>query len=175
VVFGVDDSLFNRFAGLASMLPVIPLPGGGTTRFQPVFVGDLATAIANALVDPEAAGKTYEIGGPKVYTYRELMQLTLAAIHKSRPMLTLPWPVAAIIGSLSELPTKFLPIAPVLTSDQVLMLRSDAVPSEGALGLADLGVAAPIAVEAVLPTYLYRFRKGGQFAENSQITSPTGI
>ncbi len=175
VVFGIDDSLFNRFAGLASLLPVIPLPGGGTTKFQPVFVGDLAAAIANAVTDRSAAGKTFEIGGPKVYSYRELMELTLAEIHKSRFLLPLPWPAASLLGSLAELPTKFLPMAPVLTSDQVIQLQSDAVPAPGAPGLKALGVLSPTAVEGILPGYMYRFRKGGQFAENPQITSPTGI
>ncbi|MDB5460375.1 MAG: NAD-dependent epimerase/dehydratase [Caulobacteraceae bacterium] len=173
VVFGADDSLFNRFASLASILPVVPLPGGGSTRFQPVFVGDLAAAIANAVTDSSAAGKTFEIGGPRVYTYRELIELTLAEIHKSRPLLPLPWPVASLIGSLAELPTKLLPIPPVLTADQVELLKSDAVPRDGALGLAALGVTAPTAVEAILPTYLYRYRRGGQFADTSKV-SPTG-
>jgi uncharacterized protein YbjT (DUF2867 family) len=175
VVFGVDDSLFNRFAGLASIMPVIPLPGGGATRFQPVFVGDLAAAIANAVTDRSVAGKTFEIGGPKVYTYRELMQLTLTQIHKSRPLLPLPWSVSALLGALAELPTKLLPMAPVLTADQVQMLKVDAVPHEGMPGLKALGVAVPTAAEAILPTYMYRFRRGGQFAEDPQIVSPTGI
>lgn len=175
VVFGVDDSLFNRFAGLASLLPVIPLPGGGQTKFQPVFVGDLAAAIANAVSDRSLAGKTFEVGGPKVYTYRELMELTLAEIHKSRPLLPLPWPVASMIGSLAQLPTKFLPLAPVLTTDQVILLQADAVPNPAMPGLKALGVANPIAVEAVLPTYMYRYRKGGQFAVNPEVVSPTGI
>jgi uncharacterized protein YbjT (DUF2867 family) len=175
VVFGVDDSLFNRFAALASLLPVIPLPGGGATRFQPVFVGDLAAAIANAVADRSAAGKTFEIGGPKVYTYRELMQLTLTEIHKSRILLPLPWPVAGLLGAVSELPSRLLPIAPVLTADQVEMLKSDAIPAPGAPGLKALGVDVPTAPEAILPTYMYRFRRGGQFAVDPQITSATGI
>jgi NADH dehydrogenase len=175
VVFGADDSLFNRFAGLASMMPVVPLPGGGATRFQPLFVGDLAAAIANAVTDPSLAGKTFEVGGPRVYTYRELMELTLREIHKSRPLLPLPWPAADLIGALSEIPTKFLPIPPLLTRDQVALLRSDSVPKSGALGLKALGVTSPTAVEAILPTYLYRYRKGGQFADHPQIVSPTGI
>lgn len=175
VVFGAGDGLFNRFAGLASMMPVLPLPGGGSTRFQPVFLGDLATAIANAVIDPSLAGKTFEVGGPRVYTYRELMELTLREIHKSRPLLPLPWPAAELIGALSEIPTKFLPIPPLLTRDQVELLKSDSVPQSGALGLKALGVASPTAVEAILPTYLYRYRKGGQFADNPQVVSPTGI
>ncbi len=165
VVFGVDDGLFNRFASLASLLPVMPLPGGGHTRFQPVFVGDLAAALATAVTDPAAKGKTFEIGGPKVYTYRQLIELTLAEIHKKRGLLPLPWPVASLIGSLAELPTKFIGLPPVLTTDQVALLKTDNVCAPGAPGLKALGVADPTAVEGILPTYLYRFRRGGQFAE----------
>ena len=165
VVFGVDDSLFNRFAGLASLLPVIPLPGGGETKFAPVYVGDLAQAIVNALSDPACAGKTYEIGGPRTYSYRQLMELTLAEIHKHRALLPLPWSVSSLLGSLAELPSKVLPIPPVLTADQVASLQTDAVPAPRALGLKQLGITDPVAVEGIVPTYLYRFRKGGQFAE----------
>jgi NADH dehydrogenase len=165
VVFGIDDSLFNRFAGLASLLPVIPLPGGGHTKFAPVFVGDLAQAIANAVSDPACAGKTYEIGGPRTYSYRELMELTLHEIHKRRALMPLPWPLASLMGSLAELPSKFLPIAPVLTADQVELLKSDNIPAPRMPGLKQLGVADPVGVEGILPTYLYRYRKGGQFAD----------
>jgi NADH dehydrogenase len=170
VVFGQGDSLFNRFASLASLLPVIPLPGGGETKFAPVFVGDLAQAIVNALSDPATAGKTYEIGGPRTYSYRELMELTLAEIHKRRALLPLPWPVASLLGSLSELPSKVLPIPPVLTADQVASLKTDAVPSPKAPGLKQLGITDPVAVEGILPIYLYRYRKGGQFAEAPMVT-----
>jgi NADH dehydrogenase len=165
VVFGPDDSLFNRFASLATLLPVIPLPGGGETKFAPVYVADLANAIANAVADPAAAGRTYEIGGPKTYSYRQLMELTLAEIQKRRALLPLPWSVASLIGALAEIPGKIVPIPPVLTADQVTSLKSDCVPSPGAPGLKALGVASPTAVEGILPTYLYRYRKGGQFAE----------
>jgi NADH dehydrogenase len=165
VVFGVDDSLFNRFAGLASLLPVIPLPGGGETKFAPVHVGDVAQAIVNALSDSAACGKTYEIGGPRTYSYRQLMELTLAEIHKHRMLLPLPWAVSSLLGSLAELPSKALPIAPVLTADQVASLKTDAVPSPKAPGLKQLGIADPVPVEGIIPTYLYRYRKGGQFAE----------
>ncbi len=174
VVFGIDDSLFNRFATLASLLPVIPLPGGGETKFAPVYVGDLAQAIANAVSDPACAGKTYEIGGPRTYTYRQLMELTLTEIHKRRALLPLPWAVSSLIGSLAELPSKFLPIPPVLTADQVASLKTDAVPRHGALGLKQLGVTDPLGVEGLLPTYLYRYRKGGQFAEAPMATPGFG-
>jgi len=165
VVFGIDDSLFNRFASLASLMPVIPLPGGGETKFAPVHVGDLAQAIVNAIADPACAGKTYEIGGPKIYSYRQMMELTLAEIHKRRALLPLPWPVASLLGELAELPSKFLPIPPILTADQVTMLKSDNVPAPGMPGLRQLGVTDPVAVEGILPLYLYRYRRGGQFAE----------
>lgn len=165
VVFGIDDSLFNRFASLASLAPVIPLPGGGETRFAPVHVGDLAQAIVNALADPACAGKTYEIGGPRIYTYRQMMELTLAEIHKRRALLPLPWGAAKLLGELAELPSKVLPIPPVLTADQVAMLKTDAVPSPGMPGLKQLGVTEPVAVEGIVPTYLYRYRRGGQFAD----------
>jgi len=170
VVFGVDDSLFNRFASLASRLPVVPLPGGGQTKFAPVFVGDLAQAVVNALSDPACAGKTYEVGGPKIYSYRELMELTLAEIHKRRALLSLPWGVSSLIGSLAELPSKFVPIAPVLTADQVALLKTDSVPASGMPGLKQLGVSEPLPVEGVLPTYLYRYRRGGQFAAAPMVT-----
>lgn len=165
VVFGPDDGLFNRFASLASLLPVLPLPGGGETLFAPVYVGDLAQAIATAVSDPSCAGRTYEIGGPKTYSYRQLMDLTLAEIQKPRVLMPLPWFLASLIGILAEIPAKFLPIPPVLTADQVTLLKADAIPTPGALGLGDLGVAHPTPVEGILPTYLYRYRKGGQFAE----------
>jgi NADH dehydrogenase len=171
VVFGPEDDLFNRFAGLASLLPVMPLPGGGGTRFQPVFVGDLAAAAANALREPSAAGKTFEIGGPQVYTYRQLVEMTLAEIQKRRPLLPLPWPLAGLVGAIGDLQAKLLPIPPVLTSDQVLMLQKDNTPAAGAPGLKALGVTAPLPVEGIIPTYLYRYRRGGQFAEAPVITS----
>jgi NADH dehydrogenase len=164
VVFGVDDQFFNRFAALASLLPVMPLPGGGATRFQPVFVGDLAAAVVAAVRDPAAAGKTFEIGGPEVYTYRQIIEMTLAQIQKSRPLLSLPWPLAKLVGRVGDLQAKLLPFAPVLTSDQVELLRKDSVVDPKAPGLKALGVTEPVAAEAIISTYLYRYRRGGQFA-----------
>lgn len=164
VVFGVDDDFFNRFAAMASISPILPLPGGGGTRFQPVYVGDAATAIVAALREPTAAGKTFEIGGPDVYTYRRLMELMLAEIHKTRILAPLPWGLARLIGLVGDLQAKLLPFAPPLTSDQVEMLKHDNVASPSLPGLKALGVSAPVAVEAIIPTYLYRYRRGGQFA-----------
>ena len=165
VVFGKDDDLFNRFAAMATMSPVLPLPGGGATRFQPVFVGDVAQAIAACVTDPAGAGRTYELGGPQVYSFRELMVLTLAQIQRQRILLPLPWPMARLIGTLGDLQAAILPIAPPLTSDQLELLKSDNVANPALPGLAALGIR-PTAVEAIVPTYLYRYRRGGQFADD---------
>ncbi len=164
VVFGVDDALFNRFASMASLMPMLPLPGGGDTKFQPIFVGDVAAAIVAALREPSAAGKIFEIGGPDIYTYRQLIELTLAQIHKTRLLVDLPWGLAKLIGRLGDLQAKVLPFAPLLTADQVELLQHDNIASKSLPGLKALGVSAPVAVEAILPTYLYRYRRGGQFA-----------
>jgi NADH dehydrogenase len=170
VIFGPEDDFFNRFARLALLSPVLPLPGGGATRLQPVFVGDVAAAVAAAVADPAAAGKTYELGGPAVYTLRELMQMTLDQIQRERLLLPLPWVVAGLLGKLGDL-ASILPIAPPITSDQVEQLKRDNVVGKGMPGLAALGVSSPVAVQAIIPTYLYRYRKGGQFAEDVPFVS----
>lgn len=168
VVFGPEDQFFNRFAALASMSPVLPLIGGGRTRMQPVFVGDVARAAARALDDPAAAGRTFELGGPTVYTFRELMELTCREIAKPRLLLSVPWGAAALIAAVGDLQAMLhgpLPIVPPpqLTSDQLALLRSDNVVAADAPGLLDLGVT-PTALEPVIGAYLYRFRRGGQYA-----------
>lgn len=171
VVFGPGDHLFNRFASLALISPALPLIGGGLTRMQPVFVGDVARAAARALVDPSTAGRTYELGGPGVHTFRELIELTLREIGRSRLLVEVPWALAETIGRAGDAgawlrgPLPMLP-EPPLTSDQVAMLRVDTVVSSGAASLADLGVAAT-AMAPILPTYLYPYRKGGQFADQA--------
>lgn len=164
VVFGPEDDLFNRFAAMASLSPVLPLPGGGHTRFQPVYVGDVAKAIAECLTDASARGRTFELGGPEVMSFRRLLQLVLAETRRSRLLLPLPWPLAGLIGMAGDVQARVLPMAPLLTSDQVELLKSDNVVSPGAPGLAELGIE-PVAVEAVIESYLYRYRPGGQFAE----------
>ena len=157
VVFGPEDGFFNRFAMIARLSPVLPLIGGGGTRFQPVYVGDVADAIAKSVGDPACAGRTYELGGPHVYTFKELMELLLRQIHRRR--LLVPWPFA-----LAELQAAFFELLPVppLTRDQVRLLRRDNVVADGALTLADLGIAAT-AAEAILPSYLDRHRPSGRF------------
>ena len=164
IVFGQDDAFFNRFGALAARLPALPLPGGGHTLFQPVFVGDVAAAIAACVGNPATAGKTLELGGPTVYSFRELMQLVLNQTQRQRLLVPLPWPLARAIGSVGDLAAAISPFAPPLTSDQVELLTQDNVCSGALPGLTALGVT-PTAVEAVVPTYLYRYRKGGQFAE----------
>jgi NADH dehydrogenase len=169
VVFGQDDHFFNSFAQMSQMSPVLPLIGGGETRFQPVFVGDVAAAVATALTDPDCAGKTYELGGPSAHSFKALMELMLAETHRSRTLLPLPFGLAklmAVGGDVLCAAHGFLGLIPLppVTTDQVEMLKTDSVVAPGALGLADLGVA-PTAMEPILPTYLYRYRRGGQYAE----------
>lgn len=156
LVIGPEDDFFNRFAVYARLFRWLPLIGGGHTRFQPVYVGDVAEAIVRALGDPAARGQTYELGGPTVYSFQELMELLLAETDRRCLLVPLPFWLAEIqAGFLEWLPT------PPLTRDQVRLLLRDNVVSEGAKTLADLGVAAT-AIELVLPTYLERHRPGGR-------------
>ena len=166
IVFGPGDDFFNKFAGMAAASPVLPLIGGGRTRFQPVYVGDVARAAAEVALDPRHAGKTLELGGPGVFTFREILDLIQQETGRRRLYAPLPFPVAGLIGTLCK-PFTLTPVAPPLTADQVRLLQVDNVVSGQAPGLAELGVV-PETVEAVLPTYLYRFRKGGQFAVRPQ-------
>jgi len=167
VVFGPEDNFFNRFAAMAQVSPVLPLVGGGDTRFQPVFVGDVAKALAKACADPACAGRTYELGGPAAFSFRQLMELMLSEIGKRRLLLPVPWGPAAALGTLGDLSLAVLGdglIVPPITRDQVRLLKHDNVAAAGLPGLADLGVT-PTTLEAVLPSYLYRYRKGGQYAD----------
>jgi uncharacterized protein YbjT (DUF2867 family) len=157
VVFGPEDQFFNRFAAIAMISPVMPLIGGGETRFQPVYVGDVADAVIASLEDPAATGRTYELGGPKVYTLRQLLELMLAEIRRKRLFVTLPFGLAALQARLMSL----LPDPP-LTPDQVELLKQDNVVSSSAMTLASLGLPAT-PIEAILPTYLDRFRRGGWY------------
>jgi NADH dehydrogenase len=168
VVFGPEDQFFNKIAAMAVATPVMPLIRGAA-RLQPVFVADVARAAAAALHDPETAGATYELGGPSVYTLRQLTELTLAEIGRPRPLLDIPDGIAGLLGlagdALAALrgPLPMLP-APPITRDQIALLETDNVVAPGALDFADLGIA-PMALEPIIPTYLYRYRKGGQYAD----------
>ena len=167
IVFGPEDSFFNRFAGMARFSPFLPLIGGGETRFQPVFAGDVAEAVACLVDRGEANGQTYELGGPETLSFRQLMQFTLDTIGRKRALLTLPWGAAKLQAAVMGL----LPNPP-LTSDQVELLRTDNVVSEAARRegrtLEGLGVT-PRGIEGIVPGYLYRYRKAGQF------TAPKGM
>jgi uncharacterized protein YbjT (DUF2867 family) len=170
IVFGPEDSFFNRFASLARMSPVLPLIGGGETRFQPVFVGDVAEAIARGVDGTIQGGVAYELGGPEVKTFRALMEYVLAVTGRRRLLVPLPFGVARLQAGVLEglkyatfglLPEEFL-----LTRDQVTLLEQDNVVSSAAKAegctLEGIGIA-PESIEAVVPSYLYRFRRQGQF------------
>jgi uncharacterized protein YbjT (DUF2867 family) len=165
IVFGPEDDFFNRFASLARISPFLPLIGGGQTKFQPVFVGDVAEAIAKAVEGEAKGGETYELGGPEVLSFEELMELTLHEIGRKRLLVPLPWKLASAMAFFMGLMPK-----PMLTRDQVKMLKVDNVVSEKALRdgrtLEGLGIN-PTAMRAILPSYLWRYRKAGQFTKTT--------
>ena len=164
IVFGPEDDFFNRFAALARVSPAMPLIGGGRTKFQPVYVGDVAHAIASICQAPESAGATYELGGPQVHSFRELIEIVLKKIDRKRLLVTMPFPIAtaqAFILELAFLLPQMLNLGanPPVTVDQVRLLRRDNVVTGDLPGLEDLGIDA-IALEAILPAYLRRYRRG---------------
>jgi uncharacterized protein YbjT (DUF2867 family) len=165
VVFGPEDQFTNRFAALARMSPFLPLIGGGVTRMQPAYVGDVATAVADAVDGKSKPGATYELGGPEVLTMREIMQIILGITERNRMLISLPFGLA----KLQALFLQYAPGALKLTPDQVTMLQSDNVVSDAAkaagLTLEGLGIA-PDSLEAIAPQYLWRFRAAGQFQRN---------
>lgn len=163
VVFGAGDGFLNRFAAMASMSPFLPLIGGGQTKFQPVYVADVAEAVARTATLPEVAGRTFELGGPAVMTFEDVLKLIRRETYRRFGLIPLPFFAARVIGSLAQL-SAFVGIAPALTRDQVVLLESDNVVAEGAEGLAALGIE-PTGIEAIAPSYLWRYRRGGQFAE----------
>lgn len=154
IVFGPDDDFFNRFAGMARMLPFMPVVSGAT-KFQPVYVGDVADAVLAALTREDAQGRTYELGGPRVASFRELMELVLDATGRHRPLVAMP---DGLVRLMSKLP------GGPLTPDQLAQLSRDNVVAAGMPGLAALGVS-PTSLEAVVPGYLARFRVGGRRKE----------
>ena len=164
VVFGPEDKFFNKFAAMAAMAPALPLIGGGETKFQPVYAGDVGAAITAALKSPATAGQTYELGGPGVYSFKELMGIVNRETLLNRPLIPIPFSIAKLLGMLGDLQAAVIPYSPPVTSDQVELLKSDNVANHGLPGLAALGVT-PTALEGVVSTYLWRFRNGGQFAQ----------
>jgi uncharacterized protein YbjT (DUF2867 family) len=161
IIFGPEDEFFNRFAALARLSPALPLIGDGSTRFQPVFVGDVAAAIADAVDGKAKGGTIYELGGPEVRTFKELLQYVLAIIKRKRLLVPVPF----FLAKLEAMFLQYLP-KPLLTPDQVELLRVDNVVSEAAKAegrtLQGLGIE-PEPLEAIVPSYLWRFRKTGQF------------
>ena len=163
IIFGPEDQFFNRFAGMTRMGPVLPLVGADT-RFQPVYVDDVAQAAVKGVTGAAAPG-VYELGGPEAATFRELMTRMLGVIHRRRIIVGLPFWVARIMAAgfdLVQFVTMGLISNGVLTRDQVKNLRSDNVVSEGAKGLGDLGIT-PVSMGSVMPDYLWRFRPSGQY------------
>ena len=165
IVFGPEDQFFNRFAALAQMSPVLPLIGGGRTKFQPVFVGDLAAAVAAGAGGLGRAGTVYEIGGPAVLSFRELLDKTREWSGRDRGYFPMPFWIAKLQALMTwPLPNSLRPI----TLDQVRMLAVDNVVSETAASegrtLAGLGIAVATPIEAVVPLYLERFKARGQFS-----------
>ena len=161
IIFGPEDGFFNKFADMARFAPALPLIGGGLTKFQPVYVGDVAEAIARSVDGTVEGGKVYELGGPDVRTFKQLLQEMLAIIERKRILAPLPFWAAKIIGSVAGImPT------PVLTRDQVTLLESDNIVSDKAKKdgrtLEGLGIE-PTSMSAVLPSYLWRFRVRGQY------------
>jgi NADH dehydrogenase len=165
ILFGPEDDFFNKFAAIACFSPALPLIGGGRTLFQPVFAGDVAGAVAAAIEGRARTGAAYEIGGPEVRSFKDLMRFVLATIERRRLLIPIPFALARLQASLLQWMPK-----PLLTPDQVALLRSDSVVSEQASRegrtLAALGIE-PVAMESVVPTYLWRFRKSGQFAKRT--------
>jgi uncharacterized protein YbjT (DUF2867 family) len=161
ILFGPEDDFFNRFAAIARLSPALPLIGGGLTRFQPVFVGDVARAVADAVDGVARPGVIYELGGPDVRTFKELMQFVLRTIERKRLLLPLPFFLAKMQAAL----LRYFP-KPPLTPDQVELLRVDNIVSEAAKTeqrtLQGLGIE-PETMEAIVPSYLWRFRRSGQF------------
>jgi NADH dehydrogenase len=163
ILFGPEDGFFTRFAEMAKMSPALPLIGG-STRFQPAYAGDVADAVAAALSRPDARGRIYELGGPRIYTMRELLLYLTREIDRPRALVPIPLivagPMGYTIGALSRLNPLF---GPPLTGDQVQLLKVDNVVGPGMPSFSELGVTTLETVEAICPTYLWRHRPHGQF------------
>lgn len=168
IIFGPDDSFFNKFAGMAKMYPALPLVGGGKTKFQPVYVEDVAQAAALGVDGVIPGGKIYELGGSEVLTFRECMELTLRTVSRKRPLVSLPFAIASMLGKVASL----IPfIAPPITADQVELLKSDNVVSEAASRagrtLEGMGIR-PTLLSSVISSYLVQYRPQGQFTNTGR-------
>lgn len=172
VVFGAGDGLYERFARMSTYSPVLPLIGDGATRFQPVWVGDVGEAIARMVDQAPARGQTYELGGPAVVSFADILKKVLGETQRQRPLVPLPYFVAEILGSMAQL-VGLVGIEPPLTRDQVTLLKTDNVVSGQHPGLAELGIT-PTAADAIVAGYLWRYRKGGQFAAQHAVAEIPG-
>jgi len=170
IIFGTEDEFFNRFAAMAQLAPALPLIGGGQTKFQPVYVADVAAAIAMS-IENGASGKTYELGGPRTYSFKELLQYMLEVIAKKRFLVPVPWFGANMLGAIGEITGSLPFVAPFLTRDQVKNLKMDNIVNPDALSFDDLGIV-PETVEAIVPTYLVKYRKYGEFHQPGKDSWP---
>jgi NADH dehydrogenase len=166
VMFGPEDNFYNKFADMARLAPAIPLVGGGNTKFQPVYVDDVAEAVARAVDGSVAGGKIYELGGAEVQTFKEIIDDILTITCRQQRLVSLPFFVASAIGSIASL-VPF--ITPPITPDQVILLKSDNVVSQQAIAevrtLEGLGIQPTLAA-AILPSYLMHYRPEGQFTQS---------
>ena len=163
IIFGPEDEFFNRFAGLTAFAPALPLIGGGKTKLQPVFVEDVAAAVAIS-VTRGTSGRTYELGGPQAYTFKTLLEFILETIGKKRFLAPVPWFASNMIGFGGELSGALPFVKPFLTRDQVKNLKVDNVVAEDAAGFEAFDIK-PSTIEAIVPSYLAKYRKHGQFYE----------
>jgi len=165
IVFGPEDNFFNQFAAMTSMAPALPLIGGGQTKFQPIYAGDVAEAVAVCL-GRSSQGETYALGGPETYSFKELMEFVLVTVDRRRLLVPLPWFAANMLGFAGELSGALPFVAPFLTRDQVTLLKTDnIVPENGVKTAQDLGLSLET-ITAIVPSYLARYRHHGQFHES---------
>ncbi|ACP27389.1 NADH-ubiquinone oxidoreductase [Sinorhizobium fredii NGR234] len=168
IIFGPEDDFFNKFASMARFAPALPLIGGGQTKFQPVYVTDVAEAVARAVDGKLKGGTIYELGGAQVLSFRECLEITLNTIDRKRSFVSIPFGIASLLGSVASL-VPF--IAPPITADQVVLLKSDNVVSAAAEAegrtLAGIGIE-PTLLDSILPTYLVRFRPQGQYTRGGR-------
>ncbi|WP_457586781.1 complex I NDUFA9 subunit family protein [Ensifer canadensis] len=168
IVFGPEDGFFNKFAQMARFAPALPLIGGGNTKFQPVYVTDVAETVARSVDGKLTPGTTYELGGPDVLTFRECLEIMLQTIDRKRPLVSIPFGIASMMGSVASM----IPfVTPPITPDQVVLLKSDNIVSAKAESegrtLRGIGIA-PTMLESILSTYLVRYRPQGQYTRSGR-------
>lgn len=168
IVFGPEDEFFNKFADMARFAPALPLIGGGKTKFQPVYCDDVAECAVKALETPEAKGKIYELGGPGVYTFKQILEFIMATTGRKRVLVPIPFFAATGMGVMGEITGKLPFVQPFLTRDQVKLLQRDNVVADSGVGTIEDFQVERESVEAIVPGYLARYRKGGQFAEETE-------